>query len=626
MKALWGWLDAPIGDRPAKGVLAAMGAGEGRHLAHANAALAASGDSAEADLASENGICAVMLGRPRWTDEGLAATARARGHGTALLAAYGKQGEDLLGRLRGGFALAVVDAPRQRLLLAIDRFGIESLSWSTPRQGGIVFGSSTRQVRGHPAVTSTIPEQAIFNYLYFGISPSPGTVYREQSKLLPAQYLVFSRGAARTGFYWQMPYQERSEDSVADLSAELMALMRGAVRRAIEGEEREALGAFLSGGLDSSTVTGLLSEATGRGTKSFSIGFGHDRYDETRYAEIAARHFGTEQHSYYVTPQDVAKLLVGVAQAFDEPFGNSSVVPTYYCAKLAREHGVRLLLAGDGGDEIFAGNSRYVDQQIFGLYQLIPGFVRQRMIEPLSRAMPFLDRLPLGRKARSYINRARIAMPERLESYNFYRNNPLDEIFTPDTLAAISVEAPLENLREAYDRTRSSSMLQQMLHLDLKITLADNDLRKVGGACAMAGMRVAYPFLDEDVVEFSARVPPSLLIRRLERRWFFKQAVRDFLAPETLAKRKHGFGMPFAEWPRQDPELRAIAVDCIEGMKRRGYLRPSFLDRVIAGDEDGVYSGLVWDIIMLELWFREHRGTALATTPALEQPLLASGS
>ncbi len=614
MSGVWGWLETPCGDAPADFVLAGMGEASVRRATGPRYGLAVSGRAGETHLAAEGGVSAAILGRPRWSDEALATKGRREGHGAALLAAYREHGDGLLRRRRGNFAIVVVDELKHRLLLAIDRFGIETMCWSTPPQGGIVFGSSTARVRAHPTVTSNTPEQAIFDYLYFGISPSPGTVYREQSKLLPAQYLVYERGAPRIDFYWEMPYAERSRQSVAELSSQLMTLMRAAVGRAIEGQERASLGAFLSGGLDSSTVAGLLSEATHRHTKSFTIGFGHDRYDEVHYAEIAARHFGIEQHNYYLTPTDVANLLVAVARAFDEPFGNSSVVPTYYCAKLAREHGVHLLLAGDGGDEIFAGNSRYVDQEILGLYDRLPTALRRGVLEPLAQRLPFLDRLPLGRKARSFINRARIPMPARLESYNFYQNAVLSEVFTAEMLATISPEVPIANLRGAYERTHSRSMLQRMLHLDLKITLADNDLRKVRGACDMAGVRVAYPFLDDDVVEFSARVPPSLLICHFERRWFFKQAVTGFLAPETLAKRKHGFGMPFTEWPRENPELRAIGIDCLEAMKRRGYLRAEFLDR-IKDDRDTSFAGLVWDIIMLELWFREHRDVTRAISP-----------
>ncbi|HYM03687.1 MAG TPA: asparagine synthase-related protein [Stellaceae bacterium] len=615
MSRIAGWIDSAVGGESPDGVLKAMADAcayqlPQRRMARsaASMALVAQGRDRESDLAAEEQLWTAIVGRPRWLAADLAAIAAGRGHAAALKEAYLRHGEELFAQLRGSFALAIIDGAKRRALLAVDRLGVERLCYSEPRTGGLVFGSTTDAVRAHPAVTGTVTHQAIFDYLYFAVCPSPGTIYREQSKLLPAQYLIFEDGKARTGFYWRMPYRESNDRSVDDLAKELMERLRTAVHREIAGENPAALGAFLSGGLDSSTVAGLLSEATGRRAKTFTIGFTHDKYDEIHYAEVAARHFGTEQHNYYLKPDDVVGVLAEMSRAFDEPFGNSSVMPTYYCAKVAREHGIELMLAGDGGDEIFAGNSRYVDQLVFGLYDHVPAALRRFVVEPIVFDLPGVGGIPLWRKARGYIQKARIPMPERLDAHNFYRNADLSEVLATDMLRDADPAATSAGLREAYERTGSQSMLHRMLHLDLKITLADNDLRKVGVACDLAGMPVAYPFLDDDVVEFSAQIPPSLLIRRLKRRWFFKYAVKDFLAPETLAKRKHGFGMPFTEWPRENPTLHEIAVECVRGFARRGYLRSDFLDRVIGSD--GAYDGLVWDIVMLELWFREREATA----------------
>jgi asparagine synthase (glutamine-hydrolysing) len=219
---------------------------------------------------------------------------------------------------------------------------------------------------------------------------------------------------------------------------------------------------------------------------------------------------------------------------------------------------------------------------------------------------PGLARISLGRKAQNYVRRALMPMPDRTEARNFYQNVDLDQVLETHVLQTVDRGEPLALLRDAYERAHSRSMLQRMMHLDLKITLADNDLRKVAIASDMAGVTTAYPFLDDDVVEFAAQIPSSLLIRWLRRRWFFRKAVKDFLPPETLAKRKHGFGMPYTEWPRDNPELREITADCVNSFRRRHYFKSDFLDRCAGGKEDaGVYQTLVWDIVMLELWLRE---------------------
>jgi asparagine synthase (glutamine-hydrolysing) len=616
MNALVGWYNCPIGPAEPAAVAAAMldarpfAQRERRSAADRVAALALDGAPRSIALASDEKHSVAILGRPRWDHSDLAAIARERGHGEALLEAYRRTGDGFLARLRGSFALAILDRAGDRAVIAIDRYGIETMCYATPAAGGLVFGSTTDCVRAHPAISATIAPQSLFNYLYFSVCPSPATIYREQRKLQPAEVLVFERGAVRTGFYWQAPYRERTDKDLRTLSAEMMEHLRAAVGRIVADEDGATMGAFLSGGLDSSTVAGLLANASGGKAKTFTIGFAQEKYDESPYADIAAGHFKTDQHLYRLTPGDVARSIGRLSAAFDEPFGNSSVLPAYYCAAMARENGVSIMLAGDGGDEIFGGNSRYVEELILDLYQFVPGLLRHRVLEPMLLNAAGLDKWAPGRKARNYVRRARIPMPDRTQRHNFYYGADLADIIDPELLCAIDAEEPLAGLREVYERTGSSAILQRMMHLDLKLTLADNDLRKVGVACALAEMPVAFPFLDDDVVEFAASVPPDLLIRRLEKRWFYKQAVSDFLPAATLQKRKHGFGMPFSEWPRENPELHEMARDCLAGLSRRHYLAQDFLDRLGRDDGGPEADGLIWDLMVLELWLRDRETRA----------------
>jgi asparagine synthase (glutamine-hydrolysing) len=323
------------------------------------------------------------------------------------------------------------------------------------------------------------------------------------------------------------------------------------------------------------------------------------------YARITAKHFAAEAHEYYVTPQDVVEAIPLIAQAYDEPFGNSSAVPTYFCARMARADGVKVLLAGDGGDEIFGGNVRYARQKILEWYWCVPAPLRRALIEPLALGLPAGDRIPVLRKLRSYIHQASVPLPDRLESYNFLHRSPLENVFEPDFLAKVDMTQPLVLLREVYERTASTSPVNRMMHLDLQFTLADNDLRKVSRMCELAGVEVRYPLLDEPLVDFSGQVPASLKVRGLKLRYFFKQALKDFLPPETIAKTKHGFGMPFGLWLKSHKPLRDVAFGSLQAFEQRGIVKPDFLKELWHQHETShaTYFGvMIWVVMMLECW------------------------
>ena len=615
MTGLCGWLgQLPEGAAP-EPTLRAMAGGLGRPPGGPGALRAAS----DAGLYvqgwpgchawhADDEIWTALDGSPRWRGHALARLADAQGHGAALHQAYRDHGADLLQQLHGPFSLAVLDRRAGRALLAIDRFGVHRLCYSTAASGPFVFGTTTDALRRHPAISSTIPSQSIFNFLYFYVSPGPKTVYAEQAKLLPGHCVGAGDGPPRAHAYWRMPYREQRPAGRPDALAEqLRDLLHQAVARASADTPSDSLGAFLSGGLDSSTVLAMMKRLRGGHPKSFTIGFEAGGYDETSYARIAARHFDSEHHEHLLTPAEVIDLLPRIAETYDEPFGNSSAIPAFYCARMAKQQGVGLMLAGDGGDEIFAGNARYARQMRLAAYGRIPRALRAHLIEPLVCASPLKRHLGLIERADGYIARARTPMPDRLESFNLLGRIDLAEVFEPDVLAAIDQTEPLRLVREAYGATDSPDMLHRMLALDLKQALADNDLRKVGGMCALAGVQVRYPFLDEDLAEFAAGIPPELMLKGGRLRHFYKQALDEVLPREVLNKQKHGFGMPFAEWLRQDRRLRDLAHDSLQSFRRRGYLRADFLDRLLATQADGrttANDGLLWDLTMLEMWLQ----------------------
>ena len=552
-------------------------------------------------------ITAALVGQGHWEIPELQRQAEQTSWAASVVEAYRAYGQGFLEHLHGPFAVVLVDPQNQVALLAIDRLGIQPLAFA-PTAKGIVFASDARAVAAYPDVDHALSPQGLFNYLFFHMVPSPGSIFSGVQKLLPGECATWRQGQLERHFYWRLIYRDDGAgDTSKEKASRFKALLNDAVRTAADSPQ---VGAFLSGGTDSSTVAGMLTQNLGRPVDTFSIGFDADGYDEMEYARIASRHFGTHPHEYYLTPEDVVAAIPKVAAVYDEPFGNASVIPAYYCAKLAHDAGINVMLAGDGGDEIFGGNARYAKQKVFELYWQLPDWARRGLVEPLSGALPSVGLLS---KAKSYVSQARIPLPDRLETYNFLHREPLNQILTPDFLAQIQAGQPEVLLREVYDRTESQSYINRMLHLDLKFTLADNDLRKVNRAAELAGVAVRYPLLDEALVAFSAELTPDEKVRGQYLRYFFKQALKDFLPREIIDKSKHGFGLPFGLWMQTHPGLHALAGDSLTSLRKCNIVRSEYIDRLLDQHQNGhsaYYGVMIWVLMMLEQWLEQRQGSS----------------
>jgi len=565
--------------------------------------LAARSEIYTTGFSEQNRTKAALVGSPRWEDRRLAELAKDRGLATSLIEAYRDHGPGFLAWLHGPFALAVVRD--DTALIAIDRIGIHTLSYVL-QNGVFVFSTSINSVASHPRIDRTIEPQAIFNYFYFHGIPSPGTVYRGVEKLLPAQYVQFRDGRIEKDFYWRLHYNDYKQRSFQNEKEHLYTLLHSAVE---SSSHDGPTAAFLSGGTDSSTVTGMFAKSAQERVDTYSIGFSAEEFDEMEYARLAARHFGATPHEYYLKPDDILEAIPLITQAYDEPFGNDSAVPTYFCAKRAAEDGVKIMLAGDGGDEIFGGNARYAKQMVFEHYSRIPSILRNGLIEPLTFGFPGGESILPVRKLRSYIRQAKIPLPERMESYNFIHRHPLEEIFEADFLSSVDPTIPEALLQDAYFRADAEHPINRMLHLDMKFTLADNDLRKVSRMCEVAGIEVRYPILDEALVGFSAQLPHSFKIKGQKLRWFFKEALKDFLPLEIIQKSKHGFGLPFGYWSISHPPLKALVDETLVRFEDRGFMRPEYirtLRRLHAEEHPTYYGKMIWVMVMLEQWLEAH--------------------
>ncbi|MDY0747259.1 asparagine synthase-related protein [Paucibacter sp. R3-3] len=517
--------------------------------------------------------------------------------------AYATRGANCAADLGGEFAVAL-DLPGGGTYLAVDRFATHSLCYAV--HDGRMHYATRADVLARRLGTRDIDPQAVFDYLFHHCIPSPRTIYAGIHRLPPAHYALFENGKLTVAPYWTPRFDEQIRPNFTELRDEFRSILRSAVRERISSDGQTAC--FLSGGTDSSTICGLLREATGQPPASYSIGFEAEGYDEMEYARIAAKAYGADHHEYYVTPADLVKAIPDVAAYYDQPFGNSSAVPAFYCASKARADGYTRLLAGDGGDELFGGNTRYAKESVFDIYYRVPAALRA-IGDPLL-LNPLVANIPLLKKGASYIHQARVPMPDRMQSYNLLDRLGLAEIFTPAFLAAVNANAPRDHQRAAWlAGPQSASLINQMLAFDWRYTLAENDLPKVMGTAGLAGVDVSFPLLDTRLLDFSLKLPTSYKLKGLKLRWFFKEALRGFLPDEILTKKKHGFGLPFGPWAVKDAALNALAAESLRGVAERGLVRTEFVDSLLTQrlkEHAGFYGEMVWILMMLEQWLRQH--------------------
>jgi asparagine synthase (glutamine-hydrolysing) len=558
---------------------------------------------------AEGGALAAFAGAGAHEDDRFLVAWAGTLDGDCVARRFGEEGPVLLSELRGDGPLVILDKKKREVLIATDRFGVHTVYFRA-NDSGAVFATKAGALGAHPDAPREIDPQAVFNYVYFHVVPGPRGVFRGLERLEPGEYAVVRGGEVRRARYWTPRYEDENPSSPsreAELAEEYRSRIRNAVRSCLSSS-RGKVGAFLSGGTDSSTIVGVLRELTGEAPHAYSIGFAIAGYDESSYARTAAAHFGADHHQYVVTPKDVEETLPRIAEAYDEPFGNSSAVASYHCAELARADGVGTMLGGDGGDEIFAGNERYSKQAVFDYYLRMPAALRHFVVEPILGVLPANGFAPL-RKAQSYVRQANTPLPDRLEEYNLVTRMTPAAVFTPEFLASSRPEEPLELLRQSFAEAETRSDLNRLLYLDLKFTLADNDLRKVGGTCEMAGVDVLYPFLDRDLVDFANRVPPGLKLKGTKLRYFFKRASDGFLPDAILKKRKHGFGVPCGRWMRDYAPLRDLSYDCLRSLEKRGYLQNRFVSNLMElhqSEHADYYGVMVYVLTMLELWHRRH--------------------
>jgi asparagine synthase (glutamine-hydrolysing) len=584
-------------------------------------------------ISNEDGTVTVVFNGEIYNYRELQRELEARGHRfqthsdtEVIVHAYEEYGAACAEHFRGMFAFALWDAKEKSLFVARDRVGKKPLYYTLTASGTFVFGSELKSLLQHPEVAREINPRAVDAYLSLGYVPDPLSIFRGVHKLPPGHHLSFAGGRVAIQSYWDFSYQPvespRRED---DYLEELRARLAEAVRVRLVADV--PLGAFLSGGVDSSTVVGLMAREMTQPVKTFSIGFDEDSYNELKYARVAAKHFGTDHHEFIVTP-DICGLVDELAWHLDEPFADSSAIPTYMVSKLAREH-VTVVLSGDGGDELFAGYTRYVTDRRRSGFARLPRSLRHNVMSPLSR------RLPHGAWGRNYLHNVALdPLARYLDSVSIFTSLNKPSLYTDGFRGRLGNgdggrgSGVADSFREYAARVGTNEFLDQLLYVDSKTYLPGDILTKVDRMSMAASLEARVPLLDHELIEFVTRIPAAMKMSGLETKHIFKRAVRELVPAEIIDRPKRGFGVPIQEWINDQLRDRIRETLTEPRTRQRGYVEPRYvnllLDEHARGRRD--HSAQLWSLFMLELWHRALYDPAPDPAPSEREPTLEAVS
>jgi asparagine synthase (glutamine-hydrolysing) len=517
----------------------------------------------------------------------------------AIVHAYEEFGTECLQLLRGMFAFAIWDDKTRTLFIARDRTGKKPLYYTTTPGGTFVFGSELKSVLEHPEVSRELDNEGLDAYLTLGYVPDPLSIFRRIHKLPPGHYLTFREGQVRINQYWDFNFLATEDRTEAEYLEELRGLLEESVRLRLISDV--PLGAFLSGGIDSSTVVALMARHMGQPVKTFSIGFHEDSYNELKYARLTAEKFGTDHHEFFVTP-DICSIVDELVWHFDEPFADSSAIPTYMVSKLARDH-VTVVLSGDGGDELFAGYTRYVVDRKREGFARLPKPLRENVMRPLS------ERLPHSAWGRNYLHNVSLDPISRyLDSVSVFTSLNRQSLYSSAFKSRLGSSSYVNTLfDDLVNRVTTGESLDQLLYLDSKTYLPGDILTKVDRMSMAVSLEARAPLLDHKLVDFVTRVPASMKLAGFETKYLLKRAVQDLVPPEILNRPKQGFGVPIQEWINQQLRSRVRETLTEPRTQQRGYLNNHYVNVLLDEHERGRrdHSMGLWALFMLELWHRQ---------------------
>src|SRR3989440_1936336 len=515
----------------------------------------------------------------------------------AIIHAYEEYGTDCVARLHGMFGFALWDRPRRRLLVARDRVGKKPLYY-THVDGDFVFASEIKALLCHPRLQRRVDVQALADFLSVRYVPGPATLFANIYKVQPGHWLLCENDTIHEECYWDFTFGKTEHRP----PEEYIQGIRQHVQRAVE-ERMMAdvpLGALLSGGVDSSIVVGTMSQLTSQPVKTFAVGFDVPGYSELPYARIVAEHFGTEHHELLVKCSDLSDYWPLLTWHRDEPVSESSDLGVYLISRLARQH-VKVVLSGEGGDELFAGYPKYIVDWLARYYQILPPPIRDRMITPLFERLPYSMR-KLKMTARALSQPA----PERWMNWFGVFNGQLKRnLLSAGTKASIDNDSS-QAFRRWLEKNPQRDDLSSMLYLDTKIWLPDNLLMKGDKMTMAASLESRIPFLDYKLIEFAASIPSHIKVKPFQTKYLLKRAYAGFLPEPILTRKKMGFNVPIGIWFRGEQRDLITRLLLSERARSRGFLSNEFVASLLSDHLEGrtQYGNQLFILASLELWFR----------------------
>jgi asparagine synthase (glutamine-hydrolysing) len=529
-------------------------------------------------------------------------TLATKGDAEVIVHLYEEYGPACVQRLHGMFAFALWDARRRKLLIARDRVGKKPLLYAL-RDGVISFASEMFALLADDTIPREVDPAAIDAYVALGYVPAPLTALRGVRKLPAAHTLVLQDGRVTIEPYWRLDYSVKADLPVEEWCERIRAAIREATRRRMIADV--PLGAFLSGGIDSSAVVAAMAEQSSEPVRTFSIGFDHEQFDELPYARRIAEHFGTE-HEEFRVHAEAADIVPRIVRHYGEPYADATAIPSFYLSELTRRH-VTVALNGDGGDESFAGYTRYVANALAGRLDRVPRGLRRAIGAAGSRFHERGHRSSVRNRAVRLSRTLGLDAAGRYARYAAIGDEPWRRAMYSAEFAASLEGVRRDPIAEAWAATSGSDVVDKMLEVDIATYLAGDLIPKIDIATMAHALEARSPFLDHELMELAATIPASLKVRGAEKKWILREALRGWVPDEVLDRPKQGFVVPLSQWLRTDLAEWARDVLLDPATQARGYFAPGAVEGLLARHAEGADADdrRVWSLVMLELWHRE---------------------